>query len=96
MRLGLLSACDPQVLSDSLKPLFAGQAEKIMSQPATCIGEDQLATDAVNLMIEKNLKRFPVINNRALSPEYCRGLTYFARSCVNLRIGRPLNAVRSK
>jgi CBS domain-containing protein len=64
MRLGLLSACDPQVLSDSLKPLFAGQAEKIMSQPVTCIGEDQLATDAVNLMIEKNLKRFPVINKQ--------------------------------
>jgi hypothetical protein len=47
MRLGLLSVCDPQVLSDSLKPLISQKAEEIMSQPAICIDEDQLATDAV-------------------------------------------------
>lgn len=64
MRLGLLSVCDPQVLSDSLKPLVSRLAKEIMSQPATCIGEDQFATDAVNLMLEKNLKRFPVINKQ--------------------------------
>ena len=64
MRLGLLSVCDPQVLSDSLKPLVSRPAKEIMSQPATCIGEDQFATDAVNLMLEKNLKRFPVINKQ--------------------------------
>jgi CBS domain-containing protein len=66
MRLGLLSVCDPQVLSESLMPLFAKRAEEIMSHPAICIGEDQLATDAVNLMIEKNLKRFPVINKQGV------------------------------
>ncbi len=66
MRLGLFSVCDPQVLSDSLKPLVSRQAKEIMSQPATCIDEDQFATDAVNLMIEKNLKRFPVVNKQGI------------------------------
>lgn len=66
MRLGLFSVCDPQVLSDSLRPLSVRHAGEIMSQPATCIDEDQFATDAVNLMIEKNLKRFPVVNKQGI------------------------------
>jgi CBS domain-containing protein len=64
LRLGLLSVCDPLVLSASLKPLLNRQAHEIMSHPPICLDEDQLATDAVNLMIEKNLKRFPVINKQ--------------------------------
>jgi CBS domain-containing protein len=66
MRLGLLSVCDPQTLSESLKPLSDRNAGEIMSHPAVCIDEDQPATDAVNLMIEKNLKRFPVINKQGI------------------------------
>ena len=66
MRLGLLSICDPQVLSDSLEPLISRHAKEIMSQPAICIDEEKPATHAVNLMLEKNLKRLPVINNQGV------------------------------
>jgi CBS domain-containing protein len=66
LRLGLLSVCDPRILSSSLKPLSVRRAKEIMSHPPVCLDEDQLATDAVNLMIEKNLKRFPVINKQGI------------------------------
>jgi len=62
MRLGLLSVCDPETLSDSLEFLPEKPVEKIMSKPPVCIGEEQFATEAVELMISKNLKRLPVLN----------------------------------
>lgn len=66
MRLGLLSACNSQIQTDSLEPLISKQAGEIMSHPAICIHEEKPAVDAVNLMVEKNLKRLPIINEQGM------------------------------
>ncbi|MFO8084189.1 MAG: DUF190 domain-containing protein [Desulfobacterales bacterium] len=64
MRLGLLSVCDPRTLSDSIECLPKKPVEEIMSKPAVCIQEDQFATEAVELMISKSLKRLPVLDHQ--------------------------------
>jgi CBS domain-containing protein len=58
-RLGLLDESGADNLNAVLKSLSAKKAEDIMS-PAVCIKESKPLTEAVNLMLEKDLKRLPV------------------------------------
>lgn len=62
MRLGLLAGSDGSKTGEVLKGLAGKKAGEIMSQPAVVIKQDQQANEAVNLMLAKNVKRLPVIN----------------------------------
>ena len=63
MRLGLLAASERGKLDAVLESIASRKAVEIMSSPAVSIKEDELATEAVNLMLMKKLKRLPVTNN---------------------------------
>ncbi len=58
-RLGLLAESDREHLDEIMKSLALKRAQNIMS-PAVCIGENELLTRAVDVMLEKDLKRLPV------------------------------------
>jgi CBS domain-containing protein len=62
MRLGLLAASDNEKVSTVLAALEPKQAGEVMTQPAVTIEQDKLATDAVNLMLKKKVKRLPVVD----------------------------------
>jgi len=62
MRLGLLAESDRQKVSAVLEALAPRQAREVMSRPAVAIEQDKSVTDAINLMIEKKVKRLPVVD----------------------------------
>ncbi len=62
MRLGLLAESDDEKVSAVLEALDSRQAEEIMTKPALTIGQDKLVTEAVNLMLKKQVKRLPVVD----------------------------------
>ena len=62
MRLGLLAESNGDRLAAVLTALSGKKAEDAMTRPAVVMGEERLATEAVDLMIEKDVKRLPVVN----------------------------------
>jgi CBS domain-containing protein len=62
MRLGLLAESDREKVSAVLEVLAPRQAKEVMTQPAMIIEQDKLVTDAVNLMLKKQVKRLPVVD----------------------------------
>jgi CBS domain-containing protein len=60
MRLGLLAESDRQKVSLVLEQLAPKKAKEVMNRPAVTIEQDKLVTDAVNLMLKKQVKRLPV------------------------------------
>jgi CBS domain-containing protein len=62
MRLGLLAESDREKVSAILANLAPRQAQEVMTQPAVTIEQDKWVTDAVNLMLKKQVKRLPVID----------------------------------
>lgn len=60
MRLGLLAESDQQKVSLVLEKLAPKKAKEVMKRPAVTIEQDKLVTDAVNLMLKKQVKRLPV------------------------------------
>ncbi len=62
MRLGLLAESDREKVSAVLEALAPRQAKEVMTQPAVMIEQDKLVTDAVNLMLKKQVKRLPVVD----------------------------------
>jgi CBS domain-containing protein len=60
MRLGLLAESDRQKMSLVLEKLAPKRAREVMNRPAVTIEQDKLVTDAVNLMLKKQVKRLPV------------------------------------
>jgi CBS domain-containing protein len=62
MRLGLLAESDREKVSTILEVLAPRQSKEVMTQPAITIGQDKLVTDAVNLMLKKQVKRLPVVD----------------------------------
>lgn len=62
-RLGLLSESGVDSLNPVLESLSAGKAQDIMS-PAICVKENELLTEAVHLMLKKNIKRLPVTDDQ--------------------------------
>ena len=64
MRLGLLAESDQERVDTVLDSLQSRKAEEIMTRPVVFVKEDEFATEAVELMIEKKLKRLPVLSKR--------------------------------
>lgn len=62
MRLGLLAASAQEKVGAVIAALAPRQAQEIMTRPAVTIEQDKFATDAVNLMLKKQVKRLPVVN----------------------------------
>jgi len=62
MRLALMAGSEPERVDAVLKSLAETTAEAIMTQPDIHIHEDALLTEAVHLMLEKNVKRLLVVD----------------------------------
>jgi CBS domain-containing protein len=62
MRLGLLAESDREKVEAILGSLAPKQAREVMTQPAVTIREDKPVTEAVSRMLEKNVKRLPVVD----------------------------------
>jgi CBS domain-containing protein len=60
MRLGLMAESDRQQVSLVLEKLAPKKASEVMNRPAVTIEQDRLVTQAVNLMLKKQVKRLPV------------------------------------
>jgi CBS domain-containing protein len=63
MRLGLLAESGREKVSIVLEALTRKQASEVMTQPAVIIAQDNLVTDAVKLMLNKRVKRLPVVDD---------------------------------
>jgi CBS domain-containing protein len=64
LRLGLLTQWHWQNVDPALSAFDHQRVRDIMSQPAVVIGSDEPLTHAVDIMLEKHLKRLPVVNKR--------------------------------
>ncbi len=64
LRLCLLAESDKERVASFLDAAASRKASEIMSEPAVTIGENQLLTEAVGLMLDKRVKRLPVINEK--------------------------------
>jgi CBS domain-containing protein len=62
MRLGLLAASDQEKVGLVFEALAPKKAREVMTRPAVVIRVDDLVTDAVDLMLKKQVKRLPVID----------------------------------
>jgi CBS domain-containing protein len=62
MRFGLLATADRDQISRVIQGLDPKQAREIMTHPAITIEQDQLVTEAVDLMLKKKVKRLPVVD----------------------------------
>jgi CBS domain-containing protein len=62
MRLGLLAESDREKVNVALQALAQKQASEVMTRPAVTIAQDQMVTEAVRLMLSKEVKRLPVID----------------------------------
>jgi CBS domain-containing protein len=62
IRLGLLAESAHEKVSAVLAGLAPRQAKEVMTRPAVTIEQDQLVTDAVDLMLKKQVKRLPVVD----------------------------------
>ncbi len=62
VRLGLLAESGREKASGILADLAPRQAKEVMTRPAVTIEQDKLVTDAVNLMLKKQVKRLPVVD----------------------------------
>jgi CBS domain-containing protein len=62
MRLGLLATTDQEKVSTAIAALAPRRAEEVMTRPAVTIEQDKWATDAVHLMLKKQVKRLPVVD----------------------------------
>jgi CBS domain-containing protein len=65
IRLGLLAETATANVSAVLEKLAARQAGEIMTQPAVMIDQDRFVSEAVDLMLAKQVKRLPVIDAAA-------------------------------
>jgi len=62
LRLGLLAESDQSQREAALDQLSSRRADEAMTAPVVMITEDRLLTEAVDLMLNQNLKRLPVID----------------------------------
>jgi CBS domain-containing protein len=62
MRLGLLAESDREKMNVALEALAQKKASEVMTRPAVTIAQDQMVTEAVRLMLSKEVKRLPVID----------------------------------
>jgi len=62
MRLGLLAQSDQRRVSAVLESLGRKRAREVMTRPPVVIGQDEWVTQAVKLMLDKGVKRLPVVD----------------------------------
>jgi CBS domain-containing protein len=62
IRFGLLASADKGKIDRIFEGLDPKRAREIMTSPAIVVGVDQLVTEAVDLMLAKNVKRLPVVD----------------------------------
>jgi CBS domain-containing protein len=62
VRLGLLAEADREKVAAVVDALAPKPAGEIMTKPAVIIQHDRLATEAVELMLKKKVKRLPVVD----------------------------------
>lgn len=62
LRLGLLAELDWEHVGPALETLAHQQAGEIMTRPVISIGADEPLTKAVDLMLQRKLKRLPVVD----------------------------------
>jgi CBS domain-containing protein len=62
LRLGLLAESDQDRRQAVLAQLANLRADEVMTAPAVTIGEDQPLAEAVDLMLERQVKRLPVVD----------------------------------
>jgi CBS domain-containing protein len=62
MRLGLLAESEREKIGAVLEAMAMKRAKEVMTQPAITIGQDNLVTEAVDLMIKNGVKRLPVVD----------------------------------
>ncbi|NWG72943.1 MAG: CBS domain-containing protein, partial [Parvularculaceae bacterium] len=62
MRLGLLAESERNKVDAVLAALAPKRASEVMTQPAVTIEQDRLVVDAVTLMLDKRVKRLPVVD----------------------------------
>ena len=63
MRLGLLAESERDRVGAVLQALATKQASDAMTKPVIAIGEDNLVTEAVDVMLRKGVKRLPVVDD---------------------------------
>lgn len=64
MRLGLLAEAEHAKIEAVLAAMATKQAKEVMTTPAVVIQEEALVTEAVNLMLQKGVKRLPVVDDQ--------------------------------
>ncbi|MDA8137356.1 MAG: DUF190 domain-containing protein [Desulfobacteraceae bacterium] len=64
LRLGLLAESDQDRLQAVLAQLAGRRADEAMSAPAITVGIDQPLAEAVDLMLERQVKRLPVVDEQ--------------------------------
>ncbi|MFP4309600.1 MAG: DUF190 domain-containing protein [Desulfococcaceae bacterium] len=62
LRLTRLAKHQPETMAELMDRLSRRQAAEIMTRPAVTIGEEEPLTAAVNRMLEKGVKRLPVVD----------------------------------
>lgn len=66
LRLGLLAESAPGRRDRAMAALADQQAESVMTRPAVVITEDHRLTDGVDIMLRKDVKRLPVVDDDGL------------------------------
>ncbi len=66
LRFGLLAGTKREDLEAVMDSLSGMKAEKIMSRPPEIIAQNTAITEAVKVMLNKGVKRLPVVNNQGL------------------------------
>ena len=64
IKLSILPEKDRARLDEYLLKLAPQKAEDIMTQPAITIDQDKMMTDAIAVMVEKKVKRLPVVDGK--------------------------------
>ncbi|MFZ5564126.1 MAG: DUF190 domain-containing protein, partial [Thermodesulfobacteriota bacterium] len=64
LRLGLLAESDKDRLAAVLSQMAARKAGDVMTGPAVLIDEDRPLAEAVELMVSRNVKRLPVVDEK--------------------------------
>jgi CBS domain-containing protein len=94
LRIGLLARSDQEKTACVLKALASKRAGDIMTKPAVSVGQDKLVADAVKIMVEKKVKRLPVVDDAGKLVGNISRLDVFSTVvCVVERDGRFLGLI---
>jgi len=93
LRLGLLAESDASRRDSAFEALAHQEAEAIMSRPAVLITENHNLAEAVDLMLRKEVKRLPVVNENGVLVGMLSRVDVFR---TIMREGPDWNAIRQR